>query len=353
NNRPVDSKVLSYAVIEAYHTYVPKGRYPPAFLFLRMSPSSVDVNVHPTKREVRFRDEGKIRGFVIRTINERLREISGRAVAATLSPNLEPLPSDSSSPDFSIPVPDLSSIPLDSSEVSVDKAGAKETDSEEAFVSADPSPEREGSSENTRLRVVGERDDLEASWRFLDKLATDLALFRTGEGLVVLHCRAAMERIRFEDAEDAIQEEESRDGQRLLLPVPLELDAFGTEVLEAHLPMLEKLGFVVEEFGRNFYRVEATPAWLEPGNAELFLRDLIALAKERGGVAAKTLRRDEFIRVFAVCGGIPGHSFEKAEIIAMVDRLLRCRNPLTCPRGRPTYVEYGRREWETRFGRRF
>lgn len=353
NNRPVDSKVLSYAVIEAYHTYVPKGRYPPAFLFLRMNPSSVDVNVHPTKREVRFREEGKIRAFVIRSINDRLREISQGAVTAAFSPSIESLPSDSSSPDFSIPVPDLSSIPSDSAEVPVGKAGDKEDESAESFAAPDPCSERESSSGNTRLRAVGDCDDLSASWRFLDKLTTDLALFRTGEGLVVLHCRAAMERIRFEDAENAIQGEESHDGQRLLLPVPLELDAFGSEVLEGHLPMLEKLGFVVEEFGRNFHRVEVIPAWLEPGNAELFLRDLIALAKERGGIAAKTLRRDEFIRMFVTCGGISGNSFGKTEIITMVDRLLRCRNPLTCPQGRSTYVEYGRREWETRFGRRF
>ena len=353
NNRPVDSKVLSYAVIEAYHTYVPKGRYPPAFLFLRMNPSSVDVNVHPTKREVRFREEGKIRAFVIRAINDRLRETSEGAVSAAFSPSIESLPSDSSSPDFSIPVPDLSSISLDSTEVPVGKAGDEEDASAQAFAADDSSSEREDPRENTKLQAVGDCDDLTASWRFLDKLTTDLALFRSGEGLVVLHCRAAMERIRFEDAENAIQGEESHDGQRLLLPVPLELDAFGSEVLAGHLPMLEQLGFVVEEFGRNFYRVEVIPAWLEPGNAELFLRDLVALAKERGGIAAKTLRRDEFIRMFVTCGGVSGDSFEKAEIIAMVDRLLRCRNPLTCPRGRPTYVEYGRREWETRFGRRF
>ena len=89
------------------------------------------------------------------------------------------------------------------------------------------------------------------------------------------------------------------------------------------------------------------------GDAELFLRDLIALAKERGGNAAKTLGRDELIRMVSLSGGTLETGFEESEIISLVDQLLRCRNPLSCPLGHPTYVEYGRREWKTRFGRRF
>ena len=347
NNRPVDSKALSYAVIEAYHTYVPRGRYPPAFLFLRMEPSAVDVNVHPTKREVRFRDEGKLRAFLIRAINDRLREIAGEAVPRALSTE------DGNAPDLSIPVPDLSSIPIEAIGSSTEKTGLEMSVSPDDSFSPDFLDPNETVQQTPQVRVAGQRDDAEAPWRFLGKLFGDLALFRTGDGLVVLHCRAALERIRFEETEDAFAREGARDGQRLLLPIPLELDAFGTEALEAHLPMLEKLGFTVEEFGRNFHRIEAAPAWLEPGDAELFLRDLIAQAKERGGSAAKTLGRDEFIRMLASRGGSGGTSFEESEIIVLVDQLLRCRNPLTCPQGLPTYVEYGRREWETRFGRRF
>ena len=131
------------------------------------------------------------------------------------------------------------------------------------------------------------------------------------------------------------------------------MDALETEILQAHLPTLEKLGFIVEEFGRNFHRLEATPAWMEPGDAQLFLQDLIAMAKERGGNLAKTLGQNDLIRAVALSGDAGGNPFEKSEVIALVDRLLRCRNPVTCPQGRPIYVEYGRKEWEARFGRRF
>ena len=78
NRRPVDSRTLSYALLEAYHTHVPKGRYPPAILFLEIDPAAVDVNVHPAKREVRFRDEGRVRQFVLGAILARLRHTHGK-----------------------------------------------------------------------------------------------------------------------------------------------------------------------------------------------------------------------------------------------------------------------------------
>lgn len=358
NNRPVDSKALSFALIEAYHTYVPKGRFPPAFLFLRMNPAAVDVNAHPTKREVRFREEGKLRAFVIRSVNDRLREVSANAGFSEAHTPATSSSSDGSTtvPGFAVPEIDPSLLPnVRGADSKTGGAGESSGQSFEIpvpeYALSDEAPSKPSS--DGPEGAAGDRDDLTSSWRFLAKLSGDLALFRTTEGLVLMHCRAAVERIRFEDTEDAFAEEASRDGQRLLLPIPLELDSFGSEVLQSHLPLLEKLGFSVEEFGRNFHRIEAAPSWLEPGDAELFLRDLIASAKERGGVAGKALGKDEFIRMLASRESLTGGGFEESEIISLANRLLRCRNPLTCPQGRPTYLEYGHREWENRFGRRF
>jgi DNA mismatch repair protein MutL len=81
NRRPVDSRTLSYALIESYHDSVAKGRYPMAFLFLDINPAAVDVNVHPAKREVRFRNESQVRAFVIRTVLDRLRELAAAPAA--------------------------------------------------------------------------------------------------------------------------------------------------------------------------------------------------------------------------------------------------------------------------------
>ncbi|MGE9296751.1 MAG: DNA mismatch repair endonuclease MutL, partial [Puniceicoccales bacterium] len=76
NGRAVDSRTLNYALIEGYHTFIPKGRYPLAFLFLEISPAAVDVNIHPAKREIRFRDEADVRRFVLTHVQDRLRDIT-------------------------------------------------------------------------------------------------------------------------------------------------------------------------------------------------------------------------------------------------------------------------------------
>ena len=78
NHRPVDNKTLTYAVLEAYHTFSPKGRFPPVVLFLSIDPEQLDVNVHPAKREIRFREEGRIRNFLIESLLNRNKEISGK-----------------------------------------------------------------------------------------------------------------------------------------------------------------------------------------------------------------------------------------------------------------------------------
>lgn len=90
NSRPVDSRTLNYALIESYHESLPKGRYPLAFVFFECDPAAVDVNVHPAKREVRFRSEAQVRGFVIRSVLQRLRELGAAGNGEGRMPNAEP-----------------------------------------------------------------------------------------------------------------------------------------------------------------------------------------------------------------------------------------------------------------------
>ncbi|WP_043589744.1 DNA mismatch repair endonuclease MutL, partial [Geminisphaera colitermitum] len=96
NQRPVDNRTLTYALIESYHDMMPKGRYPAAFLFIDIDPAQVDVNVHPAKREVRFRSEPQVRGFVIRSVLQTLRELGplpgASSLTNTTTDNPSPLP---------------------------------------------------------------------------------------------------------------------------------------------------------------------------------------------------------------------------------------------------------------------
>ena len=360
NRRPVESKTLSYAVLEAYHTYAPKGRYPPAILFLSLDPAQVDVNVHPAKREIRFRDERKVRQFLMDGILERNRQLTGKIDEVTdeqemerdvssgmLVPKIDPhaLELNQAKPGLSLSggvgLPREPELPL--------SGGSAYQNSESK---AEEIEEEEGVREDAPGASVGLRGEFGADWKFLDRPHGDMAIFSTPQGVVALHCRATYERIRFEQLEDSLDGEGPASTQALLLPESMELDGVDAGFLEKGRSGLEKVGFAVEEFGRNFYRVEGCPTWIDPSEAAGFLRDFLEVARENGGdINTETFAKEALIRQATKSQG-QGEGFSDDEIVRMVNRLLVCRNPFTCPRGRPTYFEIPKRDFETKFRRK-
>ncbi len=360
NRRPVESKTLSYAVLEAYHTYAPKGRYPPAILFLSLDPAQVDVNVHPAKREIRFRDERKVRQFLMDGILERNRQLTGKIDEVTdeqemerdvssgmLVPKIDPhaLELNQAKPGLSL----SGGVGL-SHEPELPLSGGSAYQNSES--KAEEIEEEEGVREDAPGASVGLRGELGADWKFLDRPHGDMAIFSTPQGVVALHCRATYERIRFEQLEDSLEGEGPASTQALLLPESMELDGVDAGFLEKGRSGLEKVGFAVEEFGRNFYRVEGCPTWIDPSEAAGFLRDFLEVARENGGdINTETFAKEALIRQATKSQG-QGEGFSDDEIVRMVNRLLVCRNPFTCPRGRPTYFEIPKRDFETKFRRK-
>jgi len=189
------------------------------------------------------------------------------------------------------------------------------------------------------------------AWRFLALAHGSYALFETAAGVVLLDRRAAHERVWFERLQ-----EQFRTGavpsQRLLLPVPLELDPIAEAMLLDRLEFLNAHGFELAEFGRNFFRVEALPAWMEPADAEPFLRDLLGAFRE-GKWPDKNvdLAREELARLAAAKAvRLPAHTGEP-ELRALVAQLFATRTPLTSPAGRPTFIELNHGELARRFNK--
>jgi DNA mismatch repair protein MutL len=160
-------------------------------------------------------------------------------------------------------------------------------------------------------------------------------LFETPAGLVLFNARAAHERVWFEELRARFATSHT-PSQRLLFPLPIEFDPLTSTALMAHRVWLNQQGFALEEFGRNFFRLEAVPDWLDPAKAETFLRDLAELARERGGA---TLRHDDVARLAATRALRLGDQPAEQEIRALAQRLLATSQPLTCPRGHPTFLE--------------
>ena len=336
NRRPVDSRTLNYALIESYATSLAKGRYPVAVLFLELDPAAVDVNVHPAKREVRFRSEGAVRGFVIRAILQCLREFGAPAPAVSVEPT----------PVFSPPVP-LTSV----------MSQPFRPFSRVPFTATNPPVEfRPPSGAPASPPIQNPKSKIENSaalmgWRFLGTAHGDYALFEAPGGIVVLDRRAAHERVWFERLQAQFARGEVAS-QRLLFALPVELDAIASALLTDRLKFLHTHGLEVAEFGRNFFRIEAVPVWLEPADAEIFLRDVIGLMREgRLDENKAELAREELARLAAQKAVRLPPAVNESEALALVAQLFACAQPHASPAGRPTHFELSRGELAKRFHR--
>ena len=353
NRRPVDSRTLNYALIESYATSLAKGRYPVAVLFLELDPAQVDVNVHPAKREVRFRGEGAVRGFVIRAVLQRLREFGSRAPLP--SPPSKPADPFFASPSLTNaaavyqPAPRVMSQPFRSFDalpahprgLAVSPAGSTRSLPLPTAIQSARSP---GADERRAASGL-------AGWRFLATAHGDYALFEAPAGIVVLDRRAAHERVWFERLQAQFARGEVAS-QRLLFALPVELDAIASALLLDHLKFLHQHGLEVGEFGRNFFRIEAVPGWLEPADAESFLRDVIGLLRE-GRVDPKKadLAHEELARLAAQKAVRLPSTISETEALALLRELFACSQPHTSPVGRPTHFELSRGELARRFQR--
>ena len=340
NRRPVDSRTLNYALIESYATALAKGRYPVAVLFLELDPAAVDVNVHPAKREVRFRSEGAVRGFVIRAVLQRLREWGAPA------PRAEPASAG--------PVHPAASEVMPGDPVSL-AAPATVNLPPTAFVVKPAAPHSAPAIVRTAaapLTVSAPSASAALSgWRFLGTAHSDYTLWETPSGLMVVDRRAAHERVWFERLEMQFKQG-AVASQRLLFAIPVEFDAIASALLTDQLAFLQRHGFAVVEFGRNFFRIEAVPVWLESSDAVIFLRDIIGLMRD-GQLDGKNLdlARTALAQLAAQQAVRLPISHNETEALALVAQLFACTQPHTSPAGRPTHFELSRGELLRRFQR--
>ena len=303
NGRPVDSRTMAFATTESYHTLIPKGRYPLAFIFLEINPAWVDVNVHPAKREVRFRDEASVRGFIIQSLLSVLRSKGGDGLPTeTIIPTAPVLTSTSS-------VSGVQNAPM---------------------ASSTPVP----------VAVPSNSQSLKLGWKFLSRLREERAVFETPTGLAILDIGAAHQRILYEDILKQFSEQ-SPLSQPLLIPLNLELEPLPAAVLKEKNDLLTAAGFSFEEYGRNFWRINALPVWLNPEDSLLFIRDLLAeMARREGDFGKPALAYDALARMAVIKARRKGDALSDQELLQLVYKLFQTSQPGVDPRGHKTYVEW-------------
>lgn len=348
NRRPVDSRTLGFAVLDAYHGRIQKGRYPPAFLFLDIQPQEVDINVHPAKREVRFRNDGNVRRFVLGAVSETLAQFRDvppapqppSSTTSTMTPATTPAATTRQAPEPTSPVAPSPPRPsIRPSQTTEDHP--KNVATENAAVENPPPP--------VPRPETPERPARGPEWQLIRLLKNRYALFHSPNGLVLMHLRHADQRVRFERIQKTFAEA-SPPSQGLLIPEPIELEPMATATLQEHLEILNQGGFSIEAFGRNFYRIEAVPAWLDPSAAVAFIRDTIDVLRQR----SSGRQNDELTWQTVAEQAIEG-SYQKNDLMnehtaqQLAEDLLRCEIPHTSPSGKPTFRETTWAEFERHF----
>ena len=322
NGRPVDSRALNFSLAEGYQESIPKGRYPLAFVFFECDPAAVDVNVPPAKREVRFRSENTVRSFVVRSVLRTLRALGGGAAPAPAAVSAFALAeSGAKFGEWAAPP-------------ALERRGA-------ALAPASPPPPATSSP--------GSLPAAAPAWKLLGQAHGTYSVFETPAGLVLLDRKAAGERIWFERLQDQFRSG-AVPSQRLLLPVPVELDPIASALLRDRREFLQAHGFEIGEFGGRFFRIQAVPAWMEPSEAEAFLRDLLGAMRD-GQLGEKNLdlAREQLARLAAARAARPDALPGEAQIRRLLAELFATRSPLASPAGRPTFIEIPHHELARRF----
>lgn len=354
NNRPVDSRTLGYALIESYYGHIPKGRYPVAFLFLELPAAQVDVNVHPAKREIRFRNEANVRGFAVRAILEALKE-TVEVAAAPVELTFKKRPSAGVGKS-SQPISDQG----ESSLLKTDSIGARAADSPTApssvgvvnpAKSAKPDSLNVDSIPQTPASASDSPRALSDSWQFIGWGQGIYALFDTDAGIVVMDVKSSQKRVWYERIL-ASYVDRCVQSQSLLLPIPVELDPVSAAILTDNMEFLETLGLEASPFGRNFFRIVAVPSWLPETDSESYLRDVVELLR-KGGVSDNRVSANHEALAKQAANRVV-HGFEtptEAELSNVVDALFKSSNPLSDPDGHPTFIELAKSELNRRFHR--
>jgi len=360
NGRPVKDKLIVGAVRAAYQDLLARDRHPVVALFLDLPPSDVDVNVHPAKTEVRFRDAAMVRGLIVGALSHALAGAGHRASTTTaqsalsaVRPHYNPQPALRAwsaaeehlvSSDFVMPSGRVESSPV--------YGGGGERSEPEGDV-----PPQSHASRSTAPPQAGEHySDEDARFFPLGAARAQIhetyIVAQTEDGIVIVDQHAAHERLVYERMKQMLANGGVRR-QALLIPEVVELDPAEAEALAARADELGQLGLVIEPFGSGAILIRETPALLGHIDAAGLLKDLADDIAELGEAHALKERLEEVCSSMACRGSVrAGRRLTGEEMNALLRQMEATPFSGQCNHGRPTYVELKLADIEKLFGRR-
>jgi len=364
NGRAIDSSLITAAIREGYHTALMKGQYPVTFLFLELDPAVVDVNVHPAKREVRFRDPTAVREAIVRCIQNILED--GRAAwqekfrAPLSSPPVSPnaSPDLRLRPEVSAPVESHRELPYPGPAV----AGVVDAGRAQAY-SIGATPETVEQALRLQTKTVDSASDAHALQRQSSKTAPQqfqiigvlnklYVLMENADGLVLVDQHAAHERILFEELRRRM-EEQGVPTQKLLLPQTFDVPPRDADWIERNISILQKMGIGIESFGPGTFKIDSVPSFLSVSDPAQFMRKVMDDLNSATN-SASAMRLGEEMIAKSVCRHAvkANDPLRYPEVEKLIRDLLDCDLPYCCPHGRPTMIQISLLELEKKFGRK-
>ncbi len=327
NGRVVRDKLVAHAIRQAYRDVLFHGRHPVFVLYLRLPAEAVDVNVHPTKHEVRFRDARAVHDFIFGSLNRALRRVRPDQIQPPM-PRARP-----ENPAGSAPAGHRAMVeqaPLRWAE-DAERLRPGSFAAAVAEVAAEPAAEPATAADEAADRTVPPLGYA------LGQLHGIYILAENAEGLVVVDMHAAHERITYERLK--VQMAASRVAtQRLLVPLALEVSEAEADLVEDLGAELARLGLVVDRAGVQSVTVREVPALLAGGDAGALVRDILADCLEYGGSQRLAARQDELLATMACHGSVRARrALSLAEMNALLRDMERTDNAGQCNHGRPTY----------------
>lgn len=328
NRRWVQDRSLAAAVTQAYHTYLPTGRYPVAVVSVTLAPADVDVNVHPTKSEVKFRDQHRVFSAVQRAVRS---TVTNAAPVPQIGVGFRPSPAHDTGPA------------QDEAERWRRLAAGGRSAAQLGFEAQRTLPD----DGTTSFQPVADRLPL---LRVVGQVAQTYIVAEGPDGLYLVDQHAAHERVLYEHMQ-ADRASAQVAVQQLLEPLAVELTPAQVAVLEAEAEILAEIGFDVEPFGGPTYRLRAIPELLLKSDPATALVDILSELAE--GAVPLSRQSDERLMV-TVCKRAAvkaGQTLSMQEMQDLIQSLEQCSAPRTCPHGRPTMVHLSAAQLAREFGR--
>jgi DNA mismatch repair protein MutL len=333
NRRLVKSDFVNAVLCNELVQFFPNHRGIVAHIFLQIRPNMIDVNVHPMKREVRFRNQQNIADF-IRTCVANIFESTAIAVQACRTPIMERAGPFATHP--------MSNVP--NGKITLRGGG---TNYKDKFTNSSNWRYSLGDVRKAAEILSAKQENLPSEaingtfWRFIGTTFGEVALFECATGIIVFNVRLAARRVAYERL---LGEDCAKNSQRLLMPIEISVSHGEVERVDRFLPILSRYGFSMYSFGKCDYKIDAIPPWLSYGEAEVAILELIA-----SGERTKHLDAGEAL-ARGIALSVNSEKYKtQSDIEELRDHLLNCKNPLLSPDGNAVYFEIPLADIDRRF----